>query len=58
MTEEEIVIGEWTIRAATYRHAGQRIWGATARTLAMFTAVLREAGLTGAAPGPRSPTRE
>ncbi len=42
--EEEIVGSGWRLRAAVYRHAGQRIWGATARTLAMFAAVLREAG--------------
>lgn len=45
VTEEEIRVGEWTVHAAVYRHAGQRIWGATARTLAMLAAVLREAGL-------------
>ena len=33
----------WMLRAAVYRHGGHRIWGATARTLAMFAAVLREA---------------
>ena len=39
----------WTLRAGAYRHAEQVIWGATARTLAMFASVLREArhrGLT------------
>ena len=42
---EELIEGPgWMLRAAVYRHAGHRIWGATARTLAMFAAVLREAG--------------
>lgn len=41
---EELIEGPgWMLRAAVYRHAGHRIWGATARTLAMFVAVLREA---------------
>lgn len=41
---EELIEGRgWALRAAVYRHAGHRIWGATARTLAMFAAVLREA---------------
>jgi hypothetical protein len=41
---EELIEGPgWMLRAAVYRHAGHRIWGATARTLAMFAAVLREA---------------
>ena len=41
---EELIEGPgWALRAAVYRHAGHRIWGATARTLAMFAAVLREA---------------
>lgn len=35
----------WRLRAAAYHHADLRIWGATARTLAMFAAVLSEAGL-------------
>ena len=43
---EELIEGPgWQLRAAVYRHAGHRVWGATARTLAMFAAVLREAGL-------------
>jgi 8-oxo-dGTP pyrophosphatase MutT (NUDIX family) len=45
VTEELIEGPGWQLRAAVYRHAGHRVWGATARTLAMFTAVLREAGL-------------
>lgn len=41
---EELIEGPgWQLRAAVYRYAGHRIWGATARTLAMFAAVLREA---------------
>ena len=44
---EELIEGPgWILRAAVYRHAGHRIWGATARTLAMFAAVLREAGVS------------
>ena len=40
---EELIEGPgWLLRAAVYRHSGHRIWGATARTLAMFAAVLRE----------------
>ena len=41
---DELIEGPgWQLRAAAYRYAGHRIWGATARTLAMFVAVLREA---------------
>ena len=41
---EELIEGPgWQLRAAVYRHQGHRIWGATARTLAMFAAVLEEA---------------
>ena len=43
VTEELIEGPGWSLRAAVYRHQGHRIWGATARTLAMFAAVLREA---------------
>jgi 8-oxo-dGTP pyrophosphatase MutT (NUDIX family) len=44
---EELIEGPgWSLHAAVYRHAGHRIWGATARTLAMFAAVLREAGIS------------
>lgn len=44
---DELIEGPgWTLRAAAYRHGGHRIWGATARTLAMFAAVLHEAGLS------------
>jgi 8-oxo-dGTP pyrophosphatase MutT (NUDIX family) len=42
---EELIDGPgWQLQAAVYRYGGHRIWGATARTLAMFAAVLREAG--------------
>jgi 8-oxo-dGTP pyrophosphatase MutT (NUDIX family) len=44
ITEELIEGPGWQLQAAVYRHAGHRIWGATARTLAMFAAVLAEAG--------------
>ena len=41
---EELIEGPgWQLRAAVYRHQGHRIWGATARTLAMFASVIREA---------------
>jgi 8-oxo-dGTP pyrophosphatase MutT (NUDIX family) len=43
ITEELIEGPGWQLRAAVYRYAGHRIWGATARTLAMFAAVLEEA---------------
>jgi 8-oxo-dGTP pyrophosphatase MutT (NUDIX family) len=42
ITEELIEGPGWQLRAAVYRYAGHRIWGATARTLAMFAAVLEE----------------
>jgi 8-oxo-dGTP pyrophosphatase MutT (NUDIX family) len=42
VTEELIEGPGWQLRAAVYRYAGHRIWGATARTLAMFASVLRE----------------
>lgn len=41
---EEMIEGPgWLLRAGVYRFAGHRIWGATARTLAMFATVLRHA---------------
>ena len=43
VTEELIEGPGWQLHAAVYRYEGHRIWGATARTLAMFAAVLREA---------------
>ncbi|MGZ6255835.1 MAG: NUDIX hydrolase [Candidatus Limnocylindria bacterium] len=43
---EELIEGPgWQLQAAVYRYDGHRIWGATARTLAMFAAVLQEADL-------------
>jgi 8-oxo-dGTP pyrophosphatase MutT (NUDIX family) len=46
VVSEELIEGPgWVLRAAVYRYAGHRIWGATARTLAMFAAVLAEAGI-------------
>jgi 8-oxo-dGTP pyrophosphatase MutT (NUDIX family) len=44
---DELIEGPgWQLRAGVYRYAGQRIWGATARTLAMFASVLRQAAAT------------
>jgi len=43
VSEETIEGPGWLLRAAVYRHEGHRIWGATARTLAMFASVLRQA---------------
>lgn len=43
VSEEELEVRGFRLRAAVYRYAGERIWGATARTLAMFAAVLSEA---------------
>ena len=38
---DELVHGPgWTLRVGGYRHEGQLIWGATARTLAMLATVL------------------
>jgi len=43
---DELIEGPgWQLRAAVYRYLGHRIWGATARTLAMFATVMREAGI-------------
>jgi 8-oxo-dGTP pyrophosphatase MutT (NUDIX family) len=47
ISEEEIDVGGFQLRAAVYRYAGERIWGATARTLAMFASVVREAASAG-----------
>ena len=38
--DEEIEVRGLQLRGAVYRHAGQRIWGATQRTLAMLVAAL------------------
>ncbi len=43
VADEEIDVGEYTLRAAVYRYGGERIWGATARTLAMFAHVASDA---------------
>jgi 8-oxo-dGTP pyrophosphatase MutT (NUDIX family) len=41
---DEIVHGPgWTLRVGGYRAEGQLVWGATARTLAMFASVLQQA---------------
>jgi 8-oxo-dGTP pyrophosphatase MutT (NUDIX family) len=42
---ETFIVREWRLEAAAYRHADLRVWGATARTLAMLATVLSEAGL-------------
>ena len=51
ITEELIEGRGWRVLAGVYRHEQHRIWGATARTLAMFASVLRSAS---AASEPRS----
>lgn len=40
LTDEIIEGPGWRVRAGVYRYGGLRIWGATARALAMFAAVL------------------
>ncbi len=45
VSEEEIAVRGGLVRAAVYRFSGERIWGATARVLAMLVAVLRDARL-------------
>ena len=47
LREEEIELPGFVLRAGVYRHAGRRIWGATANTLAMFAAVVAAAGEKG-----------
>jgi 8-oxo-dGTP pyrophosphatase MutT (NUDIX family) len=42
---ETFMVREYRIEAAAYLHADLRVWGATARSLAMLAAVLSEAGL-------------
>jgi 8-oxo-dGTP pyrophosphatase MutT (NUDIX family) len=41
ITDELIHGPGWTLRVGGYRAGGQLVWGATARTLAMFASVLR-----------------
>lgn len=48
VADDEIDVRGFVLRTAVYRYAGERIWGATAITLAMFAAVLAEAGIGGA----------
>ena len=43
ITEELIEGRGWQLRAGAYRYGGERIWGATARTLAMLASVLHHA---------------
>jgi 8-oxo-dGTP pyrophosphatase MutT (NUDIX family) len=39
---EELIEGDgWRLRAGVYRYGGQRIWGATARILAMFAGAMQ-----------------
>jgi 8-oxo-dGTP pyrophosphatase MutT (NUDIX family) len=46
---EELVHGPgWTLRVGGYRAGGQLVWGATARTLAMFASVLQRAAAVNA----------
>jgi 8-oxo-dGTP pyrophosphatase MutT (NUDIX family) len=48
---DELIEGPgWQIRAGVYRFGGQRIWGATARTLATFATVLSHASAMDATP--------
>jgi 8-oxo-dGTP pyrophosphatase MutT (NUDIX family) len=47
---EELVHGPgWTLRVGGYRAGGQLVWGATARTLAMFASVIQHAARVNAA---------
>ena len=55
--EEEIEVRGYRLRAAVYRYGGERIWGATARTLAMFAQVVREAA-RGSEPRPTAGFRD
>jgi len=43
LTEEEIVLPEVVLVTGVYRWAGHRVWGATARTLAMLGSALTSA---------------
>jgi 8-oxo-dGTP pyrophosphatase MutT (NUDIX family) len=51
LTEEVIEGDGWRLRAGVYRYGGQRIWGATARVLAMFASVMRQLPPAPSAPG-------
>jgi 8-oxo-dGTP pyrophosphatase MutT (NUDIX family) len=51
LTEELIEGDGWRLQAGVYRYGGQRIWGATARILAMFTSVMRLLPSERSAPG-------
>lgn len=53
ITEEVIEGPGWRLRTGVYRYAGERIWGATARTLAMLATVLRHVPS-----GPASPAAD
>jgi 8-oxo-dGTP pyrophosphatase MutT (NUDIX family) len=56
VAEEEFSGPGWQLRAAVYHFAGQNIWGATARTLAMFATVLADAAPSAGSPRtPRAP---
>jgi 8-oxo-dGTP pyrophosphatase MutT (NUDIX family) len=46
ITEEEIEVPGVVLRTGVYRWAGHRVWGATARTLAMLGVALRGANLS------------
>ena len=50
VTEELIEGPGWRLQAGVYRFGGQRIWGATARTLAMFATVLSRVGAAESGP--------
>jgi 8-oxo-dGTP pyrophosphatase MutT (NUDIX family) len=43
ISEEDITLPEVTLRTGVYRWAGHRVWGATARTLAMLGSALSAA---------------
>jgi 8-oxo-dGTP pyrophosphatase MutT (NUDIX family) len=44
ITDEDIDIRGYVLRAGVYRWGDARVWGATARTLGMFATVLRAIG--------------
>ena len=45
VSEEVVEVRGGRLRVAVYRYSGERIWGATARILSTFVAVLRDAEL-------------